>query len=175
MNLVVVGIGDCQVSIDPQATLVTYALGSCIAVLAHDPVSKIGGMLHYMLPESSLNQERALRHPAVFGDTGIPMLIEGVLRKGADRNRLTLRVAGGAQLMDEKGVFNIGKRNQLVVKKLLWKAGLMVHAEETGGMLARTVRMEVATGRAFLRAGGAEREWPLQQRPAISRGGTQQW
>ena len=171
MSLLVVGIGDCQVSTDPRATLITYALGSCIALLAHDPVSKIGGLLHYMLPESSLNLDRARSHPAVFGDTGIQMLIEAVLRKGAASHRLTLRAAGGAQLMDEKGVFNIGKRNQLVLRKFLWTRGLMIHGEETGGMVARTVRLEVASGRAFLRAGAdAEREWPLQQRPITSRG-----
>ena len=172
MSLLVVGIGDCQVSNDPRSTLVTYALGSCIALIAHDPVSKIGGLLHYMLPESSLNMDRARTHPAVFGDTGIPLLLDAVLRKGANRLHLTLRAAGGAQVMDQQGVFNIGKRNQLVLKTVLWKSGLMVHAEETGGMQARTVRMEVGSGRTFLRTGGdGEREWPLQQRSMADRGG----
>jgi chemotaxis protein CheD len=174
MSLVVVGIGDCQVSNDPRATLVTYALGSCIALIAHDGVSRIGGLLHYLLPESSLNLDRARTHPAVFGDTGIPLLIDAVLRKGASRTHLTLRAAGGAQVMDQQGVFNIGKRNQLILKKLLWKTGLMIHGEETGGMQARTVRMEVGSGRTFLRTGGeAEQEWTLQQRTASGRGGLQ--
>jgi chemotaxis protein CheD len=172
MSLVVVGIGDYQVSTDPRATLVTYALGSCIALLIHDPVNRIGGLLHYMLPESALNLERARSHPAVFGDTGIPLLIEALLRKGAERSRLTIRAAGGAQVMDDKGVFNIGKRNQLVFKKVLWKAGLMVHGEEIGGTVPRTVRMDVASGQTFLRAGGQpECEWPLQHRSRISQGG----
>ena len=173
MSLRVVGLGDCQVSTDPREILITYALGSCIALLAHDPVSKIGALLHYMLPDSALNLDRARSHPALFGDTGIEMLFEAVLRKGATLNRLTLRAAGGAQVMDEKGIFNIGKRNQLVLRKILWTRGLMVHGEETGGLVARTVRMEVASGRAFLRAGAvAEREWPLQQRPITSLGVT---
>ena len=172
MSLVVVGIGDCQVSTDPRETLITYALGSCSAVLAHDPVSRIGGLLHYMLPHSSLNADRARSNPAVFGDTGIHLLIERLLRKGVQLNRLTLRVAGGAQVMDEKGVFNIGKRNQLVLRKDLWTRGLMVSGEETGGLVARTVRMEVATGRAFLRAGaGPEHEWALQPQPMSPLGG----
>lgn len=163
MSLLVVGIGDCQVSNDPKVTLVTYALGSCIALLAHDPVSQTGGLLHYMLPEASLNPERAARHPAVFGDTGIPLLIDAVLRKGAQRSHLTLCAAGGAQVMDQQGVFNIGKRNQLMLKKVLWKTGLLLQGEETGGMLARTVRLEVGSGKAFLRAGAeADREWKLQ-------------
>jgi chemotaxis protein CheD len=74
--------------------------------------------------------------------------------------------------MNDKGAFNIGKRNQLIFKKILWKSGLMVHAEETGGTVPRTVRMDIASGRAFLRAGSQpECEWPLRQRSGISQGG----
>ena len=174
MSLVVVGVGDCQVSTDSQATLVTYALGSCIALLAHDSVSKVGGLLHYMLPESSLDATRAQSHPAVFGDTGVQLLLDTMMRKGADKRRLVLRAAGGAQMMDEQGVFNIGKRNQLALKKLLWKSGLMLHGEETGGLLSRTVRMEIASGKVFLRPGGGqENEWALPGRPAGISGGVQ--
>lgn len=80
--------------------------------------------------------------------------------------------SGGAQVMDQQGVFNIGKRNQLVLKRVLWKIGLMVHAEETGGMQARTVRMDVGSGPTFLRTGGdGEQEWPLPQRCGGDRGG----
>jgi chemotaxis protein CheD len=172
MSLVVVGIGDCQVSANPRETLVTYALGSCIAVLAHDPVTKVGGLLHYMLPHSTLNTERARTHPAVFGDTGIELLIQMLLRKGVQLNRLVLRIAGGAQVMDDRGVFNIGKRNQLVLRKDLWSRGLIVSGEETGGTVARTVRLDVGTGRTFLRAGhNTEREWILAHQPMSYSGG----
>lgn len=173
MGLVVVGIGDCKVSNDPDAALVTYALGSCVAVLAHDPYARVGGLLHYLLPEASLNQERANANPSVFGDTGIPLLIDVLRRRGADPRRMRLLAAGGAQVMDEKGAFNIGKRNQLMLKKALWKAGLMIHGEQTGGTQARTVRMEVASGKAFVRSdGGPEVEWVVG-RPAAARGGVQ--
>jgi chemotaxis protein CheD len=74
--------------------------------------------------------------------------------------------------MDQQGVFNIGKRNQVALKKVLWKTGLMIHGEETGGLLARTVRMEVGSGRTFLRTGAdAEREWHLRGRPQSAQGG----
>lgn len=171
MGLVVVGIGDCKVSGDLDAALVTYALGSCVAVLAHDPLLRVGGLLHYMLPEAALNQERASTNPSVFGDTGIALLIEAMKKKGSDPRRLRLLAAGGAQVMDDKGTFNIGKRNQLMLKKALWKAGLAIHSEQTGGTQARTVRLEVASGRAFVRAdGGPEVEW-VMGRPAAARGG----
>ncbi len=74
MSSLVIGVADCLVSDDPEAVLVTYALGSCIAVVIHDPVSRVGGLLHYMLPESTLDQAKAQERPYMFADTGIPLL-----------------------------------------------------------------------------------------------------
>jgi chemotaxis protein CheD len=138
--------------------LITYALGSCIAVAIYDPVAKVGGMLHLMLPDSSLSPEKAEEFPHRFADTGIPLLFRNAYRAGADKRRLTVYVAGAAQVMEDNGFFNIGKRNQLAVRKLLWRAGVMVHGETVGGRESRTVRLEMATGRFFVRtAAGSER------------------
>jgi chemotaxis protein CheD len=131
-------------------------LGSCIAVAIHDPVASVAGLLHFMLPESSLNPEKASHYPYMFADTGIPLLFQAAYGLGAEKRRLIVRVAGGAQLMDEDGVFNIGKRNHLATRKILWKAGMMVHAEEVGGMIARNVRLEVASGRFWVHGPGME-------------------
>lgn len=159
MKQLVVGVGDGGVSRDPDCVIVTYALGSCIAVMLHDPVAKVAGMLHYMLPESSMSSERSNARPWMFADTAIPLLLRAALENGADKRRLTVLAAGGAHVMDDNGVFNIGKRNCLALRKALWKSGLVAHAEETGGTEARTVRMEVGTGRVWLHApGGAHRE-----------------
>ena len=149
---VVVGIADCRVSDDAESVLVTYALGSCVGVSIYDPVARVGGLLHYMLPESSSEALNSGRSPYMFADTGIPLLFREAYSKGADRRRLRVRVAGGAQVVDEKGVFNIGQRNCLALKKILWKAGLMVHAGETGGRSARTMRLEMASGRVLIRS-----------------------
>mgnify|MGYP001561206167 CR=1 FL=1 len=67
---VVVGVGDLSVSNNIAITLSTYALGSCIAVAAYDPVVKAGGLLHLMLPESSISPDKAISQPAMFADTG---------------------------------------------------------------------------------------------------------
>lgn len=156
---VVVGIADCRVTGDSAASIVTYALGSCIAVTIHDPVARVGGMLHLMLPESSLDPAKAQRNPYMFADTGIPLLFNKAYGEGADKKRLVVRVAGGAQVMDEGGVFNIGKRNCLAVKKVLWQAGVMIRTESVGGRESRTVRLEMESGRFFMRtAGGAEQD-----------------
>ena len=120
MNTVVIGIGDCQISKEPDSTLVTYALGSCVAVIIHDPIVGVGGLLHFMLPESNLDPAKAEKNPFMFADTGIPLLFRSAYQLGADKKRLVVTVAGGAQMMDTQGTFNIGKRNCLAMRKILW-------------------------------------------------------
>jgi chemotaxis protein CheD len=128
-------------------------LGSCIAIAVYDPVTKVGGLLHYLLPDSTIDAEKAQRNPFMFADTGIPELFHRAYRMGANKQRLIVTVAGGAQVMSSE-YFNIGKRNQLAAKKILWRAGVLVRHEETGGESSRTVRMELATGQIFLRTAG---------------------
>lgn len=155
----VVGISDCKVTRDADAVLVTYALGSCIAVAMHDPVTKVSGLLHYMLPESAIDASKAQQNPFMFADTGIPRLLEAVKAAGGDAKRMTVRLTGGAQVLDSQGVFQIGKRNYLAARRILWKAGILIAAEAVGGEVSRTTRLEAATGRLWVREGGAaERE-----------------
>jgi chemotaxis protein CheD len=155
----VVGVADCRVCDEADASLITYALGSCIAVVIHDPVSRVGGILHLMLPESSLAREKAGANPYMFADTGIPLLFRQAYSVGADKKRLVVRIAGGAQVLDDGGIFNIGKRNYLAVRKVLWKAGVLIHAESIGGTESRTVRLDIGSGRLLMRTGGNRDEW----------------
>ena len=155
-----VGIGDCKTSKDPDSVLVTYALGSCVAVLIHDPIARVGGLLHFMLPDSDLDRAKAEQRPFMFADTGIPRLFNNAYALGAEKRRLKVAAVGGAQMMDEQGIFNIGKRNCLAMRKMLWKAGVMVHAEDIGGLASRTVRLDVASGRVWL-CGAGEKEQEL--------------
>ena len=150
----VVGVADLAVSNKVEEVLVTYSLGSCIAVVIYDPSVKVGGMLHYMLPESSLDATKAQRVPAMFADTGIPMLFKQSYRLGAKKSNMIVKVVGGAQILDEKGVFNIGKRNYLALRKIFWKNNVMVSAEHVGGNVNRTVRLEIATGNVLLKVSG---------------------
>lgn len=153
---VVVGVADCRISNEPGSSLITYALGSCIAVAIHDPVSLVGGLLHLMLPESGLDKAKAEKNPYMFADTGVPLLFRQAYRAGADKKRLVVRMAGGAQVMDAAGMFNIGKRNCLAVRKILWQAGVMISSEAVGGADARTVRLEIGSGRFLLRNPGGQ-------------------
>ncbi len=150
----IVGVADLAVSNDPSEDIITYSLGSCIAVVIYDPTVQVGGMLHYMLPESSMDPEKAKKIPAMFADTGIPTLFKHSYQYGATKKHLVVKVVGGAQIMDENGVFNIGKRNYLALRKLFWKNNVMVSAEHVGGNVNRTVRLEMTTGRVILKVSG---------------------
>ena len=156
MSMVTVGIADCRTSKALEHTLITYALGSCVAVAIHDGVAKVGGMLHYMLPEAGLDPVKARENPCMFADTGIPLLFRRCYELGAEKRRLVVYIAGGAQVMDDAGMFNIGKRNLLAVRKILWKAGVLIHSEAVGGSISRTLRLEMQSGRAWLRTEGLQ-------------------
>ena len=169
MRPVIVGISDCQLSRDPEEVLVTYALGSCIAVMVYDPAARVGGLLHIMLPDSSIDPDRGRQRPFMFADTGVPLLFRQSYELGADKRRMIVRIAGGAQMMDEGGVFDIGRRNQLAVRKILWKAGVLIESEAVGGNLSRTVRLDMAAGTVWLRGPGGNEE-AMGKTPRSSRG-----
>ena len=143
---IVVGISDMKVSNTPGDILVTYSLGSCIGVAIWDPFAKVGGLLHYMLPDSSLDKDKAQSKPFMFADTGVPRLFKETYRFGGEKNRMVVKVVGGSQIMDDAGVFNIGKRNYMVLRKIFWKNKIMIANEHVGGTANRTVSLDVATG-----------------------------
>jgi chemotaxis protein CheD len=153
-----VDIADCVVSADPEAVIVTYALGSCIAVILHDPVRQVGGMIHYMLPLSETSPEKAEDRPSMFADTGVPLLFQAMYNHGCDKKSLVIKVAGGGSLYDDKGMFNIGQRNYTVLRKIFWKNGVIIAAEDVGGSKSRTARIHVGTGKVTVRSQGEEVE-----------------
>ncbi|HEV2198774.1 MAG TPA: chemotaxis protein CheD [Bryobacteraceae bacterium] len=172
MSSLVVGIADCKTSRDPRESLVTYALGSCVGLGVFDPQATVGGLLHVLLPEASLDAAKAAHNPCTFADTGLPVLLERCRVLGAAPARLRVWLAGGSSVLDQCGVFNIGKRNQLAMRKALWKAGLMIHAEDVGGSGSRTVRLDLATGTFWIRTTGAA-EQELKAHAAGAYGGGQ--
>ena len=158
MSSITVEISDLQVSSDPAATIVTYALGSCIAVMVHDPVRVAGGMIHFMLPHSDTAPEKARVRPAMFADTGIPALFESLYALGCDKRNLVVKVAGGGALHEDRGHFSIGKRNYTTLRKMFLEAGVTVAAEDVGGARSRTARLHVGTGRCTISSLGEEVE-----------------
>ena len=158
MEQIVVGMADCRIGDAPGQVLATYALGSCIGLAVHDATAGVGGLLHFMLPDSAIDPNRSRDNPWMFADTGIPMMLQRVFARGASKRHLTVRAAGGASMMDRENVFDIGRRNYLAMRKILWKAGVMVHGEAVGGVRSRTVRLEIGTGKFLIQEAGEVRE-----------------
>jgi chemotaxis protein CheD len=158
----VVGIAAMEVSDDPSATLVTYALGSCIAVTVYDPLAHVGGMLHLMLPQSSQSPEKAKTNPCMFADIGIPLLFTKAYELGAKKERLVVCAAGGAEILADGGHFKIGSRNRTMLRKLFWKNNILLAAEDTGGTQSRTMTLRLSDGYAAVKSKNEERPlWPI--------------
>jgi chemotaxis protein CheD len=155
----VIGIGEFAVSSRPGDVITTHALGSCIAVCVFDPATSVAGMLHFLLPEASINPERARLQPAVFADTGIPVLFQAAYECGLVKRRAIVKLVGGAE-MGRAGAaaFNTGHRNALAAKNLLWRNGVFVSGQDIGGTGARTIHLSVGDGRLQIFNGQSYRE-----------------
>jgi chemotaxis protein CheD len=147
---VVVGIGEFAVSNCPDEVIITHALGSCIAVCLFDPVVSVAAMLHFLLPDSRINADRARQQPAAFADTGIPLLFRSAYDLGLDKRRAVVKLVGGAETGDAAGAFMTGHRNALAARNLLWRNGVLISAQAVGGTMARTVHLGVGDGRLHI-------------------------
>lgn len=157
-NLHVVFIGDMIVGDTPDDVLVAYGLGSCVVVCLYDPVARVGGMLHALLP-TVLNGNKAEDNPTKFVDQGVFLLVDALVRRGGKRTRLVAKVCGGAQLLSARGLqaelnnecFNVGKLNVAATEAALHSSGLRIQAQATGGHDGRTVKLYLADGRVTVR------------------------
>jgi len=155
MGQIVVDVADYKISSNPDDLIITYALGSCIAIVVYDPVVKVGGMLHYMLPDSSIDKEKARQNPAKFADTGIPALFRSCYELGAVKKRMTVTMVGGASILTDAQNFRIGHRNIIAARRIFWKNNVFISGEDVGDKISRSVRLEMATGKTEIwNAGG---------------------
>lgn len=153
------GVSDMKVSDKRGDLIITHALGSCLGVAVHDPVACVGGLLHVMLPLSDIDPEKADRNPFMFVDTGFPRLLVECFKTGAQKQRLEIRVAGGANSHDrgENDLFQIGRRNFIILRQLLWKNALLVTSYDVGGSNSRTMSLEIGTGKVTIKSQGQTR------------------
>jgi len=157
-NKIIIGISDANVSNNPQDILETLSLGSCIGVCLYDPATTIGGMLHYQLPSSTMNPCRAKQNPLMFADTGMTFLIDKMLAIGVNKKRIQVKIAGGAAMDTGPRGFDIGKRNYLAIKKVLWQHGMFIDAEDVGGSSPRNMYMDIADGTVKIKVNGSEKD-----------------
>ena len=145
-ELIKVGMADYKVGRAPD-TLISYGLGSCIGISLYDPQTKIGGLLHIMLPDS--NQSRANENRAKFADTGIPDMLNELIRMGAAKSRLVAKLAGGSQMFafaNASDIMRVGLRNASASTEILKKLSIPIVGEDTGGNYGRTVQIDLSTG-----------------------------
>jgi len=152
-----VGVADMKIGKEGDQ-LVTHALGSCLGLMVYDPVIRIGGLLHAMLPLAKINEEKARTNPYMFVDVGVPELFHQLYDLGGQKNRLIVKAAGCGKPLGDNEAFRIGERNFTVLKKLLWKNNILLESEDVGGTFSRTVFFDLLTGRTTIRSNGQETE-----------------
>ncbi len=155
----IVGIADMKISADPASRIITYSLGSCLGITAYDPHVRVGGLLHVMLPlsERGAGRKKAEMNPYMYVDTGVAGFLNSLFSRGAEKKRLVIKVAGGAFLNignKDESLFQIGKRNFLVLRKLLWKNDLLMKSYDVGGNYPRTMWLDIATGSVCIKFKG---------------------
>lgn len=151
----IVGVADMKIANQMGDIVITHALGSCLGIAVHDPKANIGGILHVMMPMSKINPQKAKVNPYMFVDTGVPAFFDKIYKAGGKKERLIIKVAGGANVQaNSNDRFEIGKRNHVILKKLFWKNGILIEAEDVGSNKARTMQLEIGTGCVTLSTAG---------------------
>lgn len=154
--ILTVGVADMKISSSKGDVIVTHALGSCLGVTIFDPLTGVGGMLHAMLPDSGIDPRKAAENPFMFVDTGVPRLFRDCYGRGAEKSRLIVKVAGGAtsKANVEDDYFQIGKRNFVMLRKLLWKNNVLLKSYDVGGTESRTLTLDMGSGSVLLKVSG---------------------
>ena len=155
---IIVNIANLAVSNDESTTLTAYSLGSCLGVAIYDPVAKAGGLLHAMLPDSAIDPAKASSHPAMFVDTGVAALFRAAYQIHAEKHRVLITVAGAAEILDTSGCFNLGQQNHHALQQLFQQHTLSIHAEQTGGVVNRTMYLNIGTGEVRVKISGQANE-----------------
>lgn len=153
-EVIKVGMADLKVCVSPDS-VTTLGLGSCVGIALRDPVTKIGGLAHIMLPDSTAIRNNA--NIPKFADTGIEELVKQMAAKGANRSRLVAKIAGGAQMFAfqaKSDMVRIGERNVEASKQKLKELGIRILAEDTGKDYGRTVIFYPETGDFVIKAVG---------------------
>ena len=151
-----VGLGEMRVSKDPSEVLIAFGLGSCLGIGMYDPVAKVGGMIHVVLPEQKSGNDPNL---GKFVDTGIPLLLQKVVAEGGIQSRLIVQMAGGANMLVSpglSGIFEIGTRNITKATEVFKELKIKIQKEEVGGQVGRTVRLYISDGRMTVRMMGSQ-------------------
>ena len=140
--------GDCYIAEQPGEMLVTI-LGSCVAACIRDPITRVGGMNHFLLPAADEVNLRRASDAARYGAFAMEQLINGILKCGGRKERLEIKIFGGAHVIQSSDM--IGERNITFVQQFLKAEGLTAASADVGGTTPRRVNYYPETGRVMLR------------------------
>lgn len=161
MANLIVEIGGCKVSSDPEDIIKTFALGSCVGIAILDPRTRVAGMAHVALPDSKINLQRAEELPGYFADTAIPFLLHKMAQLGSIKHeQYIVKLAGGASLLKDDSLFQIGERNVTEIKRILWDQNLSIASMDVGKSISRTFSIELKTGKVIISAADG-RKWSI--------------
>ena len=146
-----VNYSEMKTSSNPTETLVAFSIGSGIGISIFEPVAVLGGILNLILPNSSrIKSAKSDKYQFMFADTGIPAFIEALSELGAKPQNMKVVIAGGAQILDQTGVFNIGHRNYKATQSILSAYNLVIQYKAIGGIHSRTLRLDIGSGCSFI-------------------------
>ena len=155
-----IGVAEMKISGDSPDLLITYALGSCLGITVFDIRLRRAGLLHCMLPDSSIDRNKAVGNPCMYIDTGMKVLLDDFFRIGSRKKNLIIRVAGGSssKVNEDEDFFQIGRHNFVSLRKYLWNEGLLLKAYDVGGYDSRTVTLEVENGKMLIKSKNSLKE-----------------
>jgi chemotaxis protein CheD len=151
-----VGMGEMVISKDPSDVLACIGLGSCIAMCIWDPVAKLGGVAHMLLPTSRSSTE-IMGSPAKYITNGVPNLINKMVKNGASKHNLIVKVTGGARMLNipgENNILDIGQRNILEVRAVMKRENIPILAEDVGGTYGRSIQLFMENGKIMVKSLG---------------------
>ncbi len=142
-----VNLSEMKISNNPSETLVAFSIGSGIGMTIYDPISSVGGLLNFMLPSSTtIESAKIKKYPFMFADTGIPAFLTALEAMGTKTDRMKVVIAGGARVLDQTGVFNVGHHNYQAARLILSGYKLDINYEDIGGFHYRTLKLNIGSG-----------------------------
>lgn len=149
-----VGMAAMDITEDP-GIITTLGLGSCVGIILYDPVKKVAGLVHIMLPSSKHIKNNG--NKAKFADTGIQLLLDKMIERGCNKSRITAKIAGGSQMFSfqsNNDLMKIGERNVIATKETLKMLNIPIIAEDTGGNYGRTIEFYTSNGKLLIKTIG---------------------
>ena len=154
MKILSVSIGDYKVS-GNRSKITTFGLGSCVAVIVYDPSAKVGGLAHFVLPDTNFSPGKYSKRVAKFGRLAVPAMVEEMEKRGAVKGRMWAKIVGGANMFRElvrDESKTIGARNIEIARAVLSELGIPIIAEDVGGHHGRSVDFYLDTGKVIVKS-----------------------